>query len=126
MNGSKGIYKIINVLIRIIIYTVLVFCIYKGAIYAYDFGFSVFTDEPVDEEPGRDISVTILDGYSAYEIGEVLEDNGLISDPKIFWAQELLSEYHGKMEPGIYTLNTSMTIHDMIKAMSPEEETEEE
>ena len=51
------------------------------------------------------------------EIGQILEEKGLIRDAKIFYIQETLSEYHGYLAPGIYELNTSMTIEEMINTM---------
>lgn len=126
MNGKKSFYRVINVFIKIIVYTLIIFFIYKGAVYAYDFGFSVFSAKPIDEEPGKDVTITIAEDTSSYKIGEILESNGLIRDARVFWVQEMLSEEHGKLNPGIYTLNTSMTVQDMIQAMSPDEETSEE
>ena len=63
---------------------------------------------------------------SLKEIGEILEEAGLIKDAKIFFVQELLSEYHGKMKPGIYTLNTSMSGTELMAAMSGTGEEEED
>ena len=56
-----------------------------------------------------------------------METRGLIKDGKLFVLQELLSEYHGKIKEGAYTLNTSMTVEEMLEVMSGEaEETESE
>lgn len=124
MNGKNYFYKIINFVFKIIIYSLIIFVIYKGSIFAYEFGFSVFTEEPVDQDSGRDVTITIMKGQSAYDIGDTLQSSGLIEDSKVFWAREFLSEYHGKLSPGIYTLNTSMTMDEMMKMMSREEESE--
>ena len=125
MNGSKIIYGIISAIIKITVYILIVVCVYRGAMYAYNFGFSVFSARPMDKEPGRDVTVTVMDSTSAYEIGEELKDYGLVQDARVFWAREYLSEYHDKLKPGIYTLNTSMTVDDMMKKMAGDEETDE-
>ena len=115
-------------LVRIFIVLVLVSFIYKLGFIAYDFGYRVFAEEAMSGEPGRDIDVTIPMGSSAMDIGEILENAGLIRDKKLFFVQERLSEYHGKLSPGEYTLNTSQTAQDMMAIMAENEEasTEEE
>ena len=101
--------------------------IYRLAFKAYDFGYRVFAEPAVAEGTGIDVVVQIPLGSDASEIGKILKNAGLINDDKLFVAQELLSEYHGKLEPGTYSLNTSMTSEEMMAAMSPatEESTEE-
>jgi len=113
-------------LVRLFIVLVLISFIYKLGFSAYDFGYRVFAEEPVTGEPGRDIDVTIPMGSSAMEIGEILENSGLIRDKRLFFLQERLSEYHGKLSPGEYTLNTSQTAQDMMEIMAEEEESSTE
>ncbi|MBQ9550367.1 MAG: endolytic transglycosylase MltG [Lachnospiraceae bacterium] len=109
-------------LVRILIVLVLVSFIYKLGFKAYDFGYRVFAEEAMSPEPGRDIEVTVPMGSSAMDIGEILENSGLIKDKTLFFVQERLSEYHGKLSPGTYTLNTSQTAQDMMEIMAEEEE----
>ncbi|MBO6148750.1 MAG: endolytic transglycosylase MltG [Lachnospiraceae bacterium] len=111
---------------RFLVILVLVFFIYRLVFQAYDFGYRVFSEPPISEEPGIDIDVTIPMGSGAMDIGEILENRGLIRDKRLFFVQERLSAYHGKLEPGTYTLNTSMTAEDMIAVMSAAEEEGEE
>ena len=56
----------------------------------------------------------------------ILEEKGLIRDAKLFYFQEVLSAYRGKMQPGFYTLNTSMTANDLMATMAASAEKEEE
>ncbi len=113
-------------LVRILIVLVLVSFIYKLGFKAYDFGYRVFAEEAMSSEPGRDIEVTIPMGSSAMDIGEILENSGLIKDKTLFFVQERLSEYHGKLSPGTYTLNTSQTAQDMMEIMAEDEESSTE
>ena len=59
-------------------------------------------------------------------MGEMLQKKGLIRDSRIFFFQELLSEYRGKEVPGIYDLSTAMTAEEMLEVISQEVEEEEE
>lgn len=90
--------------------------------FCYDFGYRVFTEAPVDEKPGEDVVVQITADMSEREIGQMLEDEGLIYDGTLFYAQLRLSAYSGDLLPGIYTLNTSMTAKDMMAVMATETE----
>ncbi len=91
---------------------------------AYDYGYRIFTEKPVSLGEGRIISVSVEDPVSVMEIGTMLEERGLIRDAKLFVMQELLSENHGKIQPGIYDLSTAMTAEEMLDVMAadaPEE-----
>ena len=88
---------------------------------AYDFGYDIFYQQPVDsEEEGRDITVVVDEGDSVYQVGRTLESRGLIRDAKVFVVQEKLSNYSGKIQAGTYILNTSMTTDEMLEILSRE------
>lgn len=126
MKAKKAILGVINLSFSLIVITLVVAGIYKGALYAYDFGYRVFTEKPVSSGEGRDVKVTVPKGTSVIELGELLEEKGLIHDAKLFFVQEKLSAYRGKIEPGVYTLNTSMTAEQMMALMVPEKTKEEQ
>ncbi len=111
-------FSFIGTVIRIIIIAVVALLIYRAGQKAYDFGYRVFAEEAMSPAPGRDVEVAITQGKSAYEVGQMLKEKGLIRDAQLFMLQEKLSGYKDKMQPGIYTLNTSMTAEDMLKVMS--------
>ena len=74
----------------------------------------------MDTEPGKDVVVTIEPGMSKSEIGQMLEDKGLIRDAQLFVFQVYLSDYKNSIVPGTYTLNTSMTAKQMMIAIENE------
>lgn len=128
MKTNKVAGTIISVSIEIIFAALIIIIIFQGAEKAYTFGFSVFAEQPVAAEPGRDVNVTIEGKESAYELGKLLEEKGLIRDAKVFYVQMKLMSIKGKVIPGRYTLNTSMTAEKMIQTITtdPEEEEKEE
>ena len=106
---------------RFALYLCAIFCIIYIGKSAYDFGYEIFNQETMDtEENGRDVTIVIKEGDSAYQIGKTLKKKGLIDDAKIFVAQEMLSNYKGKLQPGTYILNTSMTPDEMMEIMARE------
>ena len=119
----------VELIIKVAFLVFAVSYIMKAATAAYDYGFRVFTEEPVSQGEGRTISISVEDPVSARDVGELLEERGLIRDANLFVIQELLSENHGKMQAGIYDLNTAMTAGEMMAVMAadaPEEGEEEE
>lgn len=107
---------------RIAVAVAVIIVVFRLAVQAYDFGFRIFAEGPVSEGNGRTVSVVVLEGNDAMDIGKTLEEKGLIRDAKLFYIQERLSNYHGLIKPGVYELNTAMTAEEMLEVMASEEE----
>ena len=127
MDVNKVIYKFIRFAFSIMLALLIIYGTVRVSLISYDFGYRVFTESAIDEIPGTDIVVTIGESMGAEEIGQVLEENGLVRDKNLFFLQLKLSAYSNKIRPGMYTLNTSMTPKEMMIIMStvPEEDTQE-
>lgn len=121
MNTKEIVMSVFSVAIKIVVAIIVVMFVYKYAVMAYDYGYRIFGEEPMTTGEGRTVSVTIGSDMSAKEIGQVLENKALIRDAKLFVLQERLSENHGKIQAGIYDLNTSMTVEEMIRVMASDE-----
>ena len=126
MNTKNVVLAILSTIAKVAVAALVVMFIYKAAVKAYDFGYAIFEDKPMSAEPGREVTVSITDGKGAKEIGEILESKGLVEDATIFYFQNLLSSYKDELQPGMYTLNTSMTPTEIMEIMSVKEEAEEE
>lgn len=126
MSASKVVLRIVSISFSVLIFIVVVFGICKAGQWAYDFGYRVFTEAAVDSEPGRDVILQVTEKMSAYDMATAMENKGLIRDARLFWVQLKLSSYANDIEPGIYTLNTSMTAREMIRNMATVEENTEE
>lgn len=113
--------SILSALIKVAVIVWIVNFIYTKTLAAYDFGYRVFTEAPMAPEPGRDVSFSYTEGKSYMDIAKTLEEKGLVRDYKLAFVQILCSETREQMEPGIYTLNTSMTVEEMVAVMHPEQ-----
>ena len=123
--SKKMLTGVLGTVLKIAAAVVVVILIYNLSIKAYDFGYRIFAEEPIDTGAGRVVSVSIVEGKSVSEIGDILEEKGLIRDSKLFYFQEMFSEYKGELQPGVYELSTAMTPYEMMAIMSVTEETEE-
>lgn len=127
MDIKQIIGSLVETCIKIVAAVFIIMFVYNTAIKAYDYGYRVFAEEPMTFGEGRTISIYVKSEDSVKAIGENLQEKGLIRDANLFYIQELLSEYHGKIMPGIYDLNTSMKVEEMLEIMTSDYvETEEE
>ncbi len=118
MNSKEMVTSIFATVFKVVLAIIIIMVVYKGSVTAYEYGQRVFNEPAVTTGNGRVIQVTIPEGSSAKEIGELLEKKGLIREGRLFLVQEMLSEYKDKLQPGTYELNTSMTTEEMMKIMS--------
>lgn len=121
MDLKQFLGAVIAMVARIAIAAAVIVVVFRLAVQAYDFGFRIFAEPPVAEGNGRTVSVVVLEGNDAMDIGNMLEEKGLIRDARLFYVQERLSNYHNLIQPGVYELNTAMTIEQMINIMGGEE-----
>ena len=122
MNIKEVIGSIVETIIKVAALLFLISFVYDAAIKAYDFGFRVFAEEAMTTGDGRTISISVEQDDTVMDIGKNLQEKGLIRDANLFFVQELLSENHGKINPGIYDLNTSMKSDEMLAIMAADPE----
>ena len=87
---------------------VAVLVIWIGKV-TYQFGYNVFNQQAMSPGEGLEVTVVIKEDATTYDIAKTLKSKGLIDDALVFWLQEKLSNYSGKMKPGTYLLSTAYT-----------------
>ena len=108
VSGAKG-------AIRILLYVLLICGLIFVGKTAYSFGYLIFYQEPEahTQADGQEVTVIVHEDDSVYDVGETLQEKGLIERPVIFWAQEKLSDYRGKIRPGTYPVSyTHLRAHE--------------
>ena len=118
MDSRKTILKIASIVVNLVMISVVVILIIRGAQTAYNYGYKIFAQEPVaGNGPARSVTVTIGEEDSVSDIARMLEDKGLIEDRYLFRIQEFFSD-HESILPGTYELTTAMTSEEMLGLMS--------
>ncbi len=121
MNAREVVLSVCETILKIAAIIVVVMVIYRGALIAYDYGYRIFEEAPMaSPEEARDVIVVIPEGMSAEEMAEMFYMKGLIRDEKLFQIQYFLSEFKEDLLPGEFTLNTAMTVEEMLKTMTVE------
>lgn len=128
MGGKQIVKGLTSMIIKVVLAIIIVAAIYKIATTCYNFGFRIFAEEAMDPDGGTEVTVAIVEGKSVKEIGTILKEKGLIRDANLFYIQEMVSGEHGKLQAGVYTLNTNMTPKDIIRILAegPVETTDED
>ncbi|MCR5279259.1 MAG: endolytic transglycosylase MltG [Lachnospiraceae bacterium] len=119
MNVKQVLGTVLSALIKIAALIWVINFIYSKTLSAYEFGYRVFREEAISPAPGREITVSVTEGKSNRDIAKILEEKGLVRDANLAFVQILCSEYRTELKPGVYTLNTAMTIDEMLKVMAP-------
>ena len=126
MSASKIVMRLVSISFSALVFILTVYGLYQLGLHAYDYGYRIFTEPAVTNGEGSDKLVQGKKSMSDTDIGQILEEKGLIRDKWLFVFQLKLSQYSGKLVPGYYTLNTSMTAQEMMQVMSGEEAEEPE
>ena len=92
---------------------VAVLVIWIGKV-TYQFGYNVFNQQAMSPGEGQEVTVVIKEDDTTYDIAKTLKSKGLIDDALVFWLQEKLSNYSGKMKPGTYLLSTAYTTNRIM------------
>ena len=124
MRAKQIIGATVELIIKVVVFAAIIMFVLNTSVKAYDYGYRVFAEEPVSVGEGRTISVIVEKADSVKDIGQMLQEKGLIRDAGLFTMQEFLSEQHGKIQPGVYDLNTSMTSQEMLAVMAAEGDVE--
>lgn len=73
---------------------------------------------PIDSETPREVSLEIPTGTNSSQIATILKEENLISDELIFKIVLRKNNAEGLLKAGYYTLNTGMTLEEIITAIS--------
>lgn len=115
--------NILKSLIKITIYVLFALLLIVLGTMSYNFGKEVFSDEGYEKAPGMDVSVVIESGDGIKDVAQMLYDNNVIKDVKVFYVQALI--YEADFKPGTYTVNNSSGGEEIVETLSAEKSTEE-
>lgn len=80
--------------------------------------FAIALIQPFHGEGGERVNVAIPDGAGIGEIGDLLEEHGVIADSRLFQIRVTLAGKRSEMYPGAYTLQEDMSYADAIAALT--------
>lgn len=81
MKLNKLVLKFVSISFSILVMLLVVIGLIKLGSFCYDFGYRVFTEGPVEEKPGTDVTVDVTGDLSEYQIGKLIKERG--ADPQM-------------------------------------------
>ncbi len=112
----KAVRAALIVILNIIFYGLAVFGGVQLVHVAYDFAYETLADTSVDLPPGRDEEVTVEASQSEMEVASMLAEENLVSNKYSFYLRmQLQKEQDSALQPGTYTLNSSMNYEEIIQ-----------
>lgn len=127
MNNRKTSQGFANISLKILKYVVMIIVAVIFATSAFDFGSKVFYSQGMEPSPGTDMTFTVEKDTTIKELGEMLEEYGVIEDAGVFRVQSMVHNVKS-IEPGTYSFNTSQNGEEIFKVITagPEENKKKE
>lgn len=122
MNYGNVVSAVFGTILKVIATVAVIFLIWQGSQFCYDYGYRIFTEPAVSAGEGRMITVSVTEDMTPLQIGEAFEAKGLVRDAKLFALQYLFSEFRKDVKPGVFELSTAMTAEEMMEVMAMDEE----
>ncbi|MDD3252495.1 MAG: endolytic transglycosylase MltG [Lachnospiraceae bacterium] len=119
---AKDINRITGTIIgisgKLILYALVILLLAEGITRGYAFGHEIFYSKAMEAAPGTEKTVVIPEGQSTTETIHVLREYGLIDNELAIQIQMKFYEY--EIQPGTYSLNTSMTSKEILRMLNDE------
>lgn len=124
MKAHKAAIRVGFICLKVAIFVLIFFGIVYLGQTTYRYTHAVFSEQSMEEEPGRTVKISIPENVSSSKLAEVLEEKGLIKDAGVFKQQMKMAHFGDLVQAGTYELNTSMTPSEIIKILSGTEKDE--
>ncbi len=118
MNTRKAVLRVGSICLKVAVFVLICFGLVSLGQTTYRYTHAVFSEEALEEAPGRDVHIEVAEDVSVEKFAQILEEKGIIEDAKIFKLQMKMSDYEGTVKAGTYELNTSMKPSQILKILS--------
>lgn len=108
----------------LIINLVIVYIVIRVFSFSFDFAYSIFGDSCKEPASKEYVIIDIPADSSALDIGEALEEGGVIENKYAFAIKVKLKEYGPLIVSGKYGLSPSMSLQDILNIICHLEEEE--
>ena len=109
---------------KIVLYICVIVLLFWVGKASYQFGHDVFNQQAMSPGEGQEVTVVIKEDTSLYKIAKTLQKKGLVKSATVFYVQERLSTYHGKLQAGTYLLSTAYTPNRIMGILAGDDEQE--
>ena len=119
--GAAGVV-VAGTFFKIVLYICVIVLLFWVGKASYQFGHDVFNQQAMSPGEGQEVTVVIKEDTSLYKIAKTLQKKGLVKSATVFYVQERLSTYHGKLQAGTYLLSTAYTPNRIMGILAGDDE----
>ena len=109
-----GLKRSLGFTVGLLINVVIVYLVIKVFAFAFDFTYTIFGDVAMEPSSREVMIVEIPADSSVLDIGEALEDGGVIDNKYAFFVKVKIKDYGSLIRPGKYGLSPSMTYDEIL------------
>ena len=109
-----GLKRSLGFTVGLLINVVIVYLVIKVFAFAFDFTYTIFGDVAMEPSSREVMIVEIPADSSVLDIGEALEDGGVIDNKYAFFVKVKIKDYGALIRPGKYGLSPSMTYDEIL------------
>ena len=121
--GAAGVV-VAGTFFKIVLYICVIVVLFWVGKAFYVFCHDVFNQQAMSPGEGQEVTVVIKEDTSLYKIAKTLQKKGLVKSATVFYVQERLSTYHGKLQAGTYLLSTAYTPNRIMGILAGDDEQE--
>lgn len=115
----KTVRTMLIIILNIIFYGLVVFALYQICHSGYQFAYDTLGETMAELPPGQDKEFVVSPGDSDFQVAENLEEQGLVKGRFTFYLRIKLEKRENvTIQPGTFTLNSSMTYEEIILELS--------
>ena len=107
--GAAGVV-VAGTFFKIVLYICVIVLLFWVGKASYQFGHDVFNQQAMSPGEGQEVTT--------------LQKKGLVKSATVFYVQERLSTYHGKLQAGTYLLSTAYTPNRIMGILAGDDEQE--
>ncbi len=113
----------LQVFLNVVFYVLVIFVVVRASKYVYTAAYQIFGSVSVTQGEGHKEKITVADGESTMTVAKKLEKKGLIADKYTFYIRSKLTKQY--MQPGTYTVSSSMDYDKIFSVLSGKESEDE-
>lgn len=111
---TKG---VLHIVVTVLFYILVIIALFQLGKLTYKYAYQVTGSVTVDEEPGKEETITIESGEGTMDLAKELFQKGLIVNQYTFYIRAKLNR-KTPILPGTYTISSAMTYDDILKIFS--------
>ncbi len=112
--------EIVSRFIKYIFLIAVIIFVINGVYKGYKLGYAIFSNQPINVNSKRVITLYVDENDTAKTVGKELEEENIIKNATVFWIQSIIFECD--IIPGTYEVGEAMTQREILELLSTQKQ----